>query len=147
MRLIPHRDTHLGLTTLQNRMNGLFESFFDRGRMGMRDEYLWPTIDVVETPETVQVKAEMPGIDPKEIDITVTADTLTIKGEKTTEKDEKGKTWHCRERSTGQFVRSITLPVTVDPDHVEAVNDAGVLSITLPKREQAKTKRILVKSK
>ena len=147
MRLIPYREDQFGLTSLQDRMNGLFDSFFNGGRHGVRLEHLWPSIDVVETPETVQVKAEMPGIEPEAIDISVTADTLTIKGEKTAEKEEKGKTWHRRERSAGQFVRSITLPVSVDPDHVEAVNEAGVLTITLPKRELAKTKRIVVKSK
>ena len=149
MRLIPYRADDFGsLTALQGRMNHLFDSFFGGDRPHTLGVQQWlPAVDVVETPETLLVKAELPGIDPKDIEISVVGDTLTIKGRKTTEKEEKGKTWHRRECTTGTFLRSITLPVDVDADHVEAVGEAGVLTITLPKREHAKARRITVKAK
>jgi HSP20 family protein len=145
-RLIPYREDPFGLSLFQNRMNRLFESFFGEDEQGA-EGFHWPTLDVIETPENLQVKAELPGIDPKQLEISITGNTLTIRGEKSQEKEEKGKTWHRRERSAGRFVRSITLPLKVDAEHVEAVDEHGVLTITLPKLEPAKAKRIEVKAK
>lgn len=149
MRLIPYRgDDFGGVTALQDRMNHLFDSFFRGEGPHLFGGQRWlPSVDVLETPETLRVKAELPGIDPKDIEISVVGDTLTIKGEKTTEKEDKGKTWHRRECTSGTFLRSVALPVEVDADHVEAVDEAGVLTITLPKREHAKAKHIPVKAK
>jgi len=150
MRLIPYRDEPFGLANLQSRMNRLFESFFDgeRGEIGeVAEPALRPFVDIIETPETIQVKAELPGIAPADIEVSVSDNVLTIRGEKATEKEEKGKTWHRRERSWGQFFRSVALPLEVESEHVEAVDEAGVLTITLPKRESAKPRRIAVKAK
>jgi HSP20 family protein len=146
-RLIPYREDPLGLTLFHDRMNRLFDSFFHEGGHRASEGLHWPTLDLIETPENLQVKAELPGIDPKQLEISITGNTLTIRGEKTEEKEEKGKTWHHRERSSGSFVRSITLPLKVDAEHVEAVDEHGVLTITLPKLEPEKAKRIEVKAK
>ncbi|MHC4939981.1 MAG: Hsp20/alpha crystallin family protein [Planctomycetota bacterium] len=147
MRMIPYGGEEFGLPALQNRMNRLFESFFREGEPGFLERPVVPPIDVIDTPETLQIKAEVPGIEPKDIDISIIGDTLTIKGEKSTEREEKGKNWYRRERTTGNFLRTVKLPVHVDAEHIEAIDDTGVLTITLPKLEQAKTTRIPVKAK
>jgi len=147
MRLIPYRDKEFGLGTIQNRMNRLFDSFLGESDIMPTTEQLWPAIDVIDTPETLQIKAELPGIDPKDIDVSIAGNALTIKGAKMSEKEEKGKTWYRRERSSGSFVRSIPLPVDVDAEHVEAINESGVLTITLPKLEPEKAKFIPVRVK
>ena len=147
MRLIPYRDREFGLGTFQNRMNRLFDSFLGESDIMPTTEQLWPAIDVIDTPETLQIKAELPGIDPKDIDVSIAGNALTIKGAKLSEKEEKGKTWYRRERSSGSFVRSIPLPVDVDAEHVEAINESGVLTITLPKLEPEKAKFIPVRVK
>lgn len=147
MRLTPYGGDDFGLAALQNRMNRLFDTFFREGETPFASESLWPPVDVIDTPETLQVKAEVPGIDPKNIDISIVGNMLTISGEKSKEHEAKGKTWHRRERSVGTFRRSITLPMKVDASHVEAIDETGVLTITLPKVEQEKTKHIPVKIK
>ena len=132
-------------------MNRLFQDFFDEGFTGpgrLATEEVWlPALDVVETPETFVVKAEVPGIDPKDIEISVSGDTLNIRGEKRAEKEEKGKTWYRVERSYGSFHRSVPLPIGVKADRVEAESKDGVLTITLPKIPEAMPKRIAVKTK
>jgi len=147
MRLIPHNGGEYGVATFQNRLNRLFDSFLNEGEFMSANEPLWPAVDVIDTPETLQVKAEVPGIDPKDIDISIVGNALTIKGAKTAEKEDKGKTWYRRERSVGSFLRTVTLPVAVDADHVEAIDESGVLTITLPKLEQERAKFIRVKGK
>jgi HSP20 family protein len=147
MRLTPYSGGDFGVVALQDRMNRLFDTFFREGETPFMAEGFWPPLDVIDTPETIQVKAEVPGIDPKDIDISIVGNMLTISGQKSKEREEKGKTWHRRERSVGSFQRTISLPTQVDPKHVEAVDDTGVLTITLPKLEQEKAKHIPVKVK
>jgi HSP20 family protein len=144
LNLIPWRSEGPGLSTLRREMDRLFEDFAGNG--GREAEKWAPSMDVSETPEALVVKAEVPGVDPKEVEISVSGDTLTLKGEKKEEKEEKGKTWHRVERSYGSFFRSMTLPTPVDPDRITAESRDGVLTITLPKTEKAKTKRIEVKA-
>jgi HSP20 family protein len=145
MNLIPWRNESLGLSTFRREMERLFEDLTgDGGRHGM--ERWAPSMDVSETPEALVVKAELPGVDPKDVEISVSGDTLTLKGEKKEEKEEKGKTWHRVERSYGSFVRSVRLPSAVDPDRITAEAREGVLTVMLPKTEKAKTKRIEVKA-
>lgn len=147
MRLIPYVGSDFGMFRLQNRMNRLFESVLTENEAGSSAEQLWPPMDVIDTPETLQIKAEVPGIDPKDIHISIVGNALTIRGAKTSERDEKGKTWHLRELSSGSFLRSITLPVDVDADHVEAIDESGVLTITLPKLKPETARSIEVKVK
>ena len=97
----------------------------------------------------IKVSAELPGMDEKDIDVSLTRDTLTIKGEKKEEKEDTGKDYYKMERSYGSFTRSIPLPVEVDTDKVQATFKKGVLEITLPKTAKAiqETKKVPVKAK
>ena len=130
-------------TALHDDMNRMLENIWDTKSLDMG----WnPDIDVAETDNDIIVKAEIPGVDPKNIDISIMDDTLTIKGEKKEEKEEKGKSYHRVERSYGSFTRTINLPSHVLKDKVEAKEHQGVLEITLPKMEKAKAKKITVKT-
>jgi HSP20 family protein len=103
-------------------------------------------VDVYQTEDEVVVKASVPGIKPEDIDISVTGDTLSIRGEVQQEEEEQKGQYHLRERVYRSFARSLTLPSSVDPDKAQAEFKDGVLKLTLPKLEEAKTKRITVKS-
>jgi len=103
-------------------------------------------MDVAETAEQVVVKAEVPGIDPKDINISLQGDVLTVKGEKKSEREEKKESYHLVERSYGAFSRSVALPAAVDADKVEAKYEKGVLTITCPKKETVKPKQIETKA-
>lgn len=132
-----------GFGSLQREMDRLFEDFFRRSGLPMR----WgPAVDVVESSDSVVVKAELPGVDPKDVDISVSGDTLTIKGEKKEEKEEKGKSFYRVERSYGSFCRSVSLPTGVEADKAKADYKDGVLSVTLPKSEKVKAKKIPIKT-
>jgi len=145
MKLIPREwEEFPTLTGLRRQMNRLLDYFPAGEEPGFE---WWPAVNVIETPETVVVTAEVPGLEPKEIEISVVGDTLTIRGEKKFEKEEKGKTWYRREIVGGKFTRSFTLPTSVDPEHVDATSKAGILTITLPKRAEEKAKKIEVKAK
>ena len=92
------------------------------------------------------MKAEVPGMDAKDINISVTGDALTIKGEKKSEREETEENYHLVERSYGSFSRSLTMPAAVDLDKIEAKYDKGVLTITCPKKEEVKPKAIEIKT-
>ena len=140
----------------QRQMNKVFDDFF-----GGFDLSPWaplerrlaisftPHVDVSETDKEIKVSAELPGMDEKDIDVSLTRDTLTIKGEKKEEKEDKGKDYYKMERSYGTFTRSIPLPAEVDTDKVQATFKKGVLEITLPKSAKAiqETKKIPIKAK
>lgn len=102
-------------------------------------------LDVAEDDAAYVVKASLPGVDPEHVDITLTDNVLTIKGETKAEHDIEEKDYHVRERRSGSFMRSVTLPMTVDADKVEATYENGILTLRLPKSETAKPKRIAVK--
>ncbi len=106
-----------------------------------------PRVDVSENDEGFEVKVDLPGIKPEDVDISVTNDRLTIQGERKEEKETKDKTFHRVERSYGSFYRSISLPTGTDADKVSADSDNGVITITVPKGAEAKAKRIAVKPK
>ena len=148
MALIPwRRRTGTELVSLQERINRMFEDFFRGFPMApWREEQLeWaPALDVGETDEAIQVTAELPGVDPKEVDISLTDDVLTIHGEKKAEKEESKRDYHRIERSYGSFTRTVKLPASVDAEKVEATFKDGVLTIVLPKREEAKTRKVKV---
>src|SRR5512135_1131995 len=137
------------ISRLRREMDRLFEDFFaPRAWFGGRPwEAEWsPAVDVSETPEAVTVKAEVPGLDPKDIDISLVGDVLTIKGEKKSEREEKKENYHLVERSYGSFSRSLRLPAAVDIDQIDAKYDKGVLTITCPKKEPVKPKAITIKT-
>jgi HSP20 family protein len=110
------------------------------------EEWL-PAVDISETEDKLVIKAEMPGLDGKDVDVSISADVLTIKGEKKKEKEEKDEHYHCVETYSGSFQRSFRLPHNVQTGKIEATFDKGVLKITLPKTEEAKKKEIKIKVK
>ncbi len=133
------------LETLRREMDRLWEGFFGE-RRGLESAEVWaPALDLSETKDKLIVKAELPGVDPKDVDVSLTGNVLTIKGEKKEEKEEKEENYHMIERRYGSFVRSIRLPVEVEEDKIEASYKKGVLKIVLPKSEKAKPKGIKIK--
>ena len=106
-----------------------------------------PRVDIAETETALEVKVDLPGIKPDDVEISVTDDRLTIQGERKEEKETKDKTVHRIERSYGSFHRSIALPAGTKADEVSAESDNGVITITLPKPAESKATRIAVKPK
>ena len=104
-----------------------------------------PSLDVAETKNEIVVKAEVPGMDPKDIDVSLSDGILTIKGEKKQEKEKKEEDYHLVERSYGSFTRSVQLPAQVRSDKIQASHKNGVLRIVLPKSEEAKKKEVKIK--
>jgi len=128
-------------------MDRLWDSFLEGGlqkRAGEGREW-FPFLDVAETKNELVVKAEVPGMDPKDIDLSLSDGVLTIKGEKRHEKEEKESDYHLVERSYGAFTRSVQLPKEVKSDKISASYKDGILKITLPKSEEAKKKEIKIK--
>jgi len=133
------------LASLREEMNDLLNRFWSSSSEPFGLAEWSPALDVSETDDAVLVHAEIPGIDPKELDIAVVGDTLTIRGEKKDQSEQKGRNYHRVERRYGSFTRSLTLPAAVDADGVTAKAHAGVLQIRLPKKEEAKARRIEIK--
>lgn len=130
-------------SSFQDEMDRTLDRFFNRETSFGAD---WiPDIEIAETDSDIIVKAEIPGVDPKDIDISILDNILTINGEKKEEKEQKGKSFYRVERSYGSFVRTIDLPSPVKTDKVEAKARHGVLEIILPKMEKSKIKKITVK--
>jgi HSP20 family protein len=107
---------------------------------------LSPPLDMSETADAINLQLDLPGVEAKEIDIQVTRNHLTISGERKTEKEESGRTFHRLERTLGQFSRSVMLPCEVQEDKVEAKYHDGVLRVTLPKSSTSKSRLIKVKT-
>jgi HSP20 family protein len=131
------------VVTLQNRVNSLFRDFND-GEKPLTAASFVPAVDVYEDSEKVVLKLEIPGIDEKDLDVRVENHTLTVKGERKFEKEEKEENFHRIERSYGSFYRAFTLPTTVDSEHVQAGYNAGVLKLELKKKPEAQPKQIKV---
>lgn len=136
------------VSSFQQEMNRMFDRFFRDWDIApsMETEVWGPPLDLAETPDKIVVKAEIPGVDPKDINISIRNNTLLLNGEKKEEKEEKGKTFYRMERSYGSFSRTIDLPSSVDPDKVTAECKNGVLEITMEKKEAVKPKQILIKT-
>ena len=131
------------MVTLREAMDSLFENAMITPLTGGQQQMGGNLpLDVTENEDNFVVKASVPGIDPNDLDITVNADVLTIKGEMKAEQEKQGERYHLRERRWGSFTRSIKLPAPVKADAVEADYHNGVLTLTLPKTEEVKTKRI-----
>ena len=132
---------------LQDRMNRLFDDVWGRGRR-TDEEFIaggWvPPVDVRETKETLEISAELPGIDPKSVEVSVESGVLTLKGARHFEKAAEGETYHRVERAYGIFERSFTLPSNVEAERIQAAYRHGVLYLTVPKREEAKPKSISI---
>ncbi len=135
------------LDRLRRQMDRMWDSLFEwRPRLRGEEEEEWlPALDLTENPNEFIVKAEMLGLDPKEVDISLVDKVLTIKGEKRQEREEKEENYHLIERSFGSFARSIQLPSEVKSEKISASYKNGVLKIVLPKSEEAKKKEVKIK--
>jgi len=158
MSLIPFRTKRSagmepGLATLadfRTEMNRLFEGFFSRPLAAPSwfdtiEPGQWlPAVDMAETEQSIRVRAELPGIDPKDVEVSVSEDRLVIAGEKKSAKEETGNGWTHRESSYGSFTRSIPLPESVDPAKVTARYDKGVLTVELAKSPASTARKVPV---
>lgn len=146
VRWEPFRD----LLSLQDRMNRLFdESYRTRNTPTSEEDWAlggsWaPVVDIYEHDGNIVLKAELPGVDPKEVDVRVENNTLTLRGERKFDTEIKRDNYHRVERAYGSFSRSFTLPSVVDTEKIKADYRDGVLKVVLPKREEAKPKQIQV---
>lgn len=135
------------MMTLREAMDRLFDDAFTRP-INLRDGgWSSPAIDMFQTDDEVVVKAALPGFNADDVQINVTGEVLTIRGELKHEEEKKEKAWHIREQRWGSFERSVALPTDVMADKANADFANGILTITLPKAEEVKPKTITVKAK
>ena len=134
------------MMTLREAMDRLFDDAFTRP-FSMRDGWSAPAIDMYQTDDEIVVKASLPGIKADEVQINITGDVLTLKGEVKHEEESKDKAWHIREQRWGSFQRSVALPTNVVADKAKAEFENGILNITLPKAEEVKPKTITINTK
>jgi HSP20 family protein len=137
------------LASMQDRMNRIWGSMYDRGREEVAARGSWqPAVDIYETDaREIVLRAELPGIRREDIDLTVENNTLTLRGERRRDPDVPDERYHRIERAYGPFSRSFTLPNTADPGRVRAEYRDGVLTVTLPVREEARPRQIQVEVK
>ena len=143
-------DPFQDLISLRERMNRLFEQTLDRSRgegEGMAAGTWAPAVDIYETPDSIVLQAELPGLSKDDIDIQVRDNVLTLKGERRSEKEVKEGNYLRVERAYGGFQRAFTLPAAVQADRIRAVFKDGVLDVSIPKAEEAKPKQIKIEVK
>lgn len=128
------------LRQLQREVNRVFDS------SGLEGRHEFPAVNLWTNSEGAVVTAEIPGVDPKDIDIAVEGDTLTIRGSRKPMALKEGEAFHRQERTTGDFIRSLQLPFSADAEKVNAEYKHGVLRVTLPIAEKEKPKKIAVKA-
>jgi HSP20 family protein len=126
------------LGSLRSELNRMFAG--DGGAVAKLERWT-PSVDVVETDEAIKIKAELPEVEKKDIDVSIEGDVLTISGERKLEKEEKKEDYTRIERSYGSFSRSFTIPENVDRKNIKAESKDGVLKLTLPKSKAAKPER------
>jgi HSP20 family protein len=135
------------MTTTRDRLNRFFgrnEAWDTEGALLAAD---WaPSVDIVEKENEILIKAELPGVETKDVAVTVDNNVLTIKGERRLEKDVKKESYHRMERSYGSFARTFSLPGTLDASDVRAEYKDGLLTLTLPKKSAAKSRSVEIKA-
>jgi len=136
----PFRD----VIALQNRVNSLFRDYNVGGEDPVAAASFVPPVDIYEDNQKVVLKIEVPGINQKDLDVRVENHTLTVKGERKFEAEEKEQNFHRIERRYGSFYRAFTLPSTVDTEHVSANYESGVLKLELTKKPEAQPKQIKI---
>lgn len=140
------------LARLRDEVDTLFDRFFSDPWSLSGFESPWsalavaPRTDLADTDKDVTVTMELPGVNPRDVELRIDGDLLTVRGEKKAEKEEKKKDYHYVERQFGSFSRTVQLPRTVDPEKVETSYKDGVLTVTFAKHPDAKPKRITVRS-
>lgn len=148
-RMLTRFDPFRDLATLQDRIDRLFDESLGRVRSDQGSEDLerttWaPAVDILETDNDIVLRADLPGVNPKDVDISVQNGTLTLKGERRFESDVKEDNFRRVERIYGSFIRSFALPQSVDAEKVDAEYHNGVLEVKLPKRPESKPKQVKV---
>ena len=128
-----------------NDVDDLFNSFFTPFEPSAMTCRAWPAVDVADGDTAIEIRAEVPGCDPDDIDISLNGDTLTLSGEKKHSLEKKEKDYYHAESSYGSFRRDIHLSADVDAEKINAVCDRGVLTLTCPKKEKAKAFKVKVK--
>ena len=134
------------MMTLREAMDHLFDDAFTRP-LTLRDGWSAPAIDMYQTDDEIVVKASLPGVKADEVQINITGEILTLKGETKQVEEKKDKAWHMREQRWGAFERASALPTEVTADKAKAEFENGILTITLPKAEEVKPKIISIKAK
>ena len=136
------------LRTMQEQMNRLLDLAWNREAGEELKEGIWqPPVDIYEDEETVVIKAEVPDIDQKDIEVRIEDNTLTLRGERKLDQSVRKDNYHRVERYYGPFQRSFSIPPTIDQEKVKASCDRGVLTVILPKKEEKKPKQITVEVK
>ncbi len=143
IRWEPARD----MMTLREAMDRLFDDAFTRPLSTADNSWSVPAVDMYQTDNEVVVKAAIPGIKADEVQINITGDVLSLKGEVRQNEEVKEKAYHIREQRWGSFERTLVLPSNVVADKAKADFENGILTITLPKAEEAKPKTITIKTK
>lgn len=147
MARITRWDPFKELEEIQSRMTRMFEEAFGRSSFAIERTGTWsPTVDVYETDKDYVIRAELPGIDRKDIEIEVKENALTLKGEKKREEEVKEENYYLLERCYGSFSRTFTLPPIADLSKASASYRDGVLEVRVPKREEAKPQKIKIES-
>jgi len=132
-------------SALQQEIDRLFDGF-SRSFAGFPSRELMPSMDLSETDKEIEITAELPGLEEKDIQLNIADNVLTIRGEKKNEREETKKDYHLLERSYGSFTRSVQLPDGVNADNIKAVMSKGVLKVSVPKPAPAQTKKIDIKA-
>ncbi len=144
MRTIARWEPFRGVTALQDQINRLFNDGFEPVGEESNLTAWAPSVDIYETEQELVVKADLPDVDPKDLDIRVENNILSIRGERKFEKKVNEENYLRVERSYGAFARSFTLSNTVNSEAIKAEYNNGVLTLSIPKREEAKPKQIKV---
>jgi HSP20 family protein len=144
MPIFFERDPFQELDRLQRQMDHLFQNVASRERPSRR-EGVYPLVNISEDSDHIYVQAELPGVNPEDLDITLKEQNLVLRGERKIPAEEKNVNYHRRERESGFFRRVLRLPAQVDPNKVAASCQDGVLTITLAKPEEVKPRQISVK--
>jgi HSP20 family protein len=139
------RSTPAHVSSLQHEINRMFDDFFVPGTRFGSELAVTPALDIKEDEKSVIVTAELPGVESKDVHVSVHDNVLTIKGEKRSEKQEDKHNYHYVERSYGSFARRVMLPADVDSEHAKASMDKGVLTLELPKSKSPGAKTITIK--
>ena len=144
--MLTRYDPFQEMLSLRNVVDRFFDADMNQFEKATRPLAWGLPLDVVETDEAFVVKASIPGINPDQVEVTFTDNVLTLKGEVQADEEMKEARYHLRERRFGSFARSISLGARIDGDKIQADYDHGVLTLTLPKAEELKPRRIAVKA-
>ena len=145
MKTLVHYEPAKMINDMRNLMENLWESTFDSDTNRVFSSQWLPAIDIKEEKDKFLIAADLPGVDPKNIEISVENNVLTLKGKREETREETKGSYYRMERTQGQFYRQFTLPSAVDSAHIIAKSKQGVLELTIPKKKQKEVKKIEVK--